>query len=194
MHRVEILRVVGIDECAKGHDEVARSDALPRECMAARAIEDARRALVLVDDLHRHEASVRLRRRDRNRAGVKIEHSGGVERVAVETDHGLIVDRGRRPGMRDLAEPVVLGDAREVKVALGSHEIIGVDRDDGGRRGDLRELRRFPLAVERRRLQPIEAQDSKERPIRRWKPVRLLVGAGTVVARIEGSSRHPHPS
>ena len=45
MHRVEILRVVGIDECAKGHDEVARSDALPRECMAARAIEDARRVL-----------------------------------------------------------------------------------------------------------------------------------------------------
>ena len=64
--------------------------------------------------------------RDRHRPGIEIEHRRGIERVAVEPDDGLIVDRRRLAAMKELAEAAVLDDVAEIEVALGAHEVVGV--------------------------------------------------------------------
>ena len=103
--------------------------------MAARAVDDVGCVLVLVDDLHRHEAFARIGQGDRHRPRVEIEDRRGIERVAIEPDDGLVVDRRRLAAMDELAEAAILDDVAEVQIALGAREVVGGDGNGAGLSG-----------------------------------------------------------
>ena len=85
-------------------EHIARADLLLVERVAARAVDDRRRVVVLVDHLHRHEALARIGQRDRHRPGIEIEHGRRIQRVAVQADDRLLVDRRRLATVVELAE------------------------------------------------------------------------------------------
>ena len=92
--------------------------------------------LVLIDHLHGHEALACVGEGDGDRAGVEIEHRSGVEGVAIEPDHGLIVDPRDLAAMAELADPAaVLDQPGEIQIGFRANEVVG---GDGNRRARLR--------------------------------------------------------
>ena len=107
LQRVDLLDVLGIDGVDQRPDRngcVARADLLPGQRIAALAVDDFRHVVVFIDHLHRHEALAGVRQRDRDRPGVEIEDGRRIQRVAVEADHGLIVDPRRFATMVELSD------------------------------------------------------------------------------------------
>src|SRR6478609_7070998 len=69
-------------------------------------------------------------------SGIEIEHSSGIERVAVLADDGLAVDRRQLTEMMEFTEPAVLNrDACEIHVSFGANEIVDGNGDAGLRIG-----------------------------------------------------------
>ena len=83
--------------------------------------------MILVDHLHRHEALAGVGHRDRHRPGIEVEYGGRVERVAVEADDGLVVDRRRLAAMEELAEAAILDDVAHVEIGLRADEVVDGD-------------------------------------------------------------------
>ena len=81
--------------------------------------------MVLVDHLHRHEALARVGQGDRHRPGVEIEHRRRIERVAIQADDRLLVDRRRLAAVEELPEAAILDDVAEIEIALGADEVVG---------------------------------------------------------------------
>ena len=108
--------------------DVARADLVLVEGVRTRAV-DGRRVVVLADGHQRHEARAGIRQRDRHRSGIEIENRRRIERIAVEPDHRLVIDRGR------LAAMVTASRARRppwrgcrYRIGLGADEVVDGDR------------------------------------------------------------------
>ena len=132
----DVLRIVRVDENAHRDDDVSGANPVLAQRMDAGAVDDLGRVLVFVDHLHRQEALAGVRKRDRDRTGVEIEHRRRIERIAVHPDHGLPGERRRLPPMHELAETSVLDDSAEKEVRFRPGEIVGGDDDrpiGGGR-------------------------------------------------------------
>jgi hypothetical protein len=91
MHLLDILRNCWINQNCRY--DVAGADAFPGEGVATYTIEDSMGILVLIDHLHRHEAPASIGQRYRHGPSIKIEHGRRLERVAIEADHELLVER-----------------------------------------------------------------------------------------------------
>lgn len=50
----------------------------------------------------------------------KSKHPGRIKRIAVEPDHGLVVDRGRLAAVQELTQPALLDYCRQVDIAFSS--------------------------------------------------------------------------
>lgn len=103
---------------------------LSGERVLARTEFGRQRALILVDDLQRHKALAGVRQRDRHRSRVQIEHSGGIEGIAVHPNDRLSIDRRQLLMVFEFAEPVLLDrflgacsfiSARSVASAASGH-------------------------------------------------------------------------
>ncbi len=108
MNLLDVLGIVRVNQCAHGDKHVACADILFRQSMCAGAIEDRWHIVILVDHLHRHEALARIGERNRDRAGIEIEHRLGIERVTIHTNDVLLVDRDRLAAVDEPAEAAIL--------------------------------------------------------------------------------------
>ena len=138
MDSLHILRIVCVNQHSDAQQDIARSDPLPGEGVGSGAVIDLGRVLVLVDDLHRHEALAGVGQGYRHRAGVEVEDRSRIERIAIHPDDGLFVDRRRLPAVSEPAKTPVFDDISEIEIALGSGKVVGRDgnsRDRGGRLG-----------------------------------------------------------
>jgi hypothetical protein len=83
--------------------------------------------VVFVDHLHRHETLSGIGQGDRGRSGIEVEYARGIERVAIEADHRLIVDRCGFPAVKELSEATLLHQGSGVGIGFGADEVIGGD-------------------------------------------------------------------
>jgi hypothetical protein len=74
VHALEVGGVIGIDERADRDEHVARPDLGPGEAIRTRAVDDVDHVLVLVERHERKESLPGIGERDRDRAGLEIEH------------------------------------------------------------------------------------------------------------------------
>src|SRR5882724_9953448 len=111
---VEVLRVRRVDERADRDRDIARADLLLVERIGTRAIDHFGHVVVLIDHLHGHEAFAGIGQRDRDRPRVEVEDCGGVERVPVQADDRLVVDRGRLSPVKEFPNGSVLDDVAHV--------------------------------------------------------------------------------
>jgi hypothetical protein len=97
-------------------------------------VEDRVDVVVLVDD-HRREVPLAMLGQSERSPGAEIDDGIAVERVAIHTDHGLLVDRRRfavvdecvdAAGVRlqVMHHPVGLGESEVVDVDDGCHGLI----------------------------------------------------------------------
>ena len=100
--------------------------------MSARAVIGCRGVLILIDDLHPHEALAGLRQRNRHRPGIKVENRKRIQRVAVGTNNALLYGRSKLTAMPELTEAAVLDDPGEINIGLGA--VVVLDGDGFGRR------------------------------------------------------------
>ena len=119
-----ILGIARIDQCSHANQHITGADFFLGQDMGACAVIDLGRILISIDHLHRHEALARIGQRDRNRPGSEVEDCGGIQRVAVQPDDGLVVDRGRFPAMDEFTEAAVFDDIAEVEIALCAREVV----------------------------------------------------------------------
>jgi hypothetical protein len=80
--------------------------------------------VILVHDHYRDVAIAALGDRDRGPVG-DVDDRKAVERVPVHPDHGLMVDRSRRPVVLQLVHATGVGLERgEHPVGLGTNEVL----------------------------------------------------------------------
>jgi len=84
--------------------------------------------MILADGHQRHEALARVGHLDRYRSGIEVEHRCRIERIAVEPDDGLVVDRRRLAAVKELAEATVLEHVAHVQVGLRAGKVVDGDR------------------------------------------------------------------
>jgi hypothetical protein len=95
--------------------------------------------VVFVEHHQRHEPVAGIGQCDCHRPGVEIEHGSGIERVAIGSDHRLLVDLHRLAVMKQLSSAAsFLHRIAHIKVGLGANEVIDSDRHGclTQRRGD----------------------------------------------------------
>jgi hypothetical protein len=100
--------------------------------MGAWLINGWRAVLVLVDNLHRHEAIARIGQSYRHGSGVEVENSRRIERVAVLPDNVLMVDRWNlalmSSSLRATAEKY-LSDSARMKLSTVTGTVPTLDCD-----------------------------------------------------------------
>ena len=99
--------------------------------MSARAVIGCRGVLILIDDLHPHEALAGLRQRNRHRPGIEVDNGKRIQRVAVRTNNTLLDGRSKLTAMPELTEAAVLDDPGEINIGLGA--VVVLDGDWLGR-------------------------------------------------------------
>ncbi len=85
------LGLFWIDQRAHQKPYIARANPLAVERVAPRLIYNAVCILVFVEHLQRHETLPGVRKNDGHRSGIEIEDSGGIERITIQPDDGLVV-------------------------------------------------------------------------------------------------------
>ena len=131
LQRVDLLDIPGIDGVDQRPDrngDIPRADLIPGQRVTALAVDDFRNVVVFTNDLHRHEALAGVRQRDRDGSGIEIEDRRRIQRVAVEANHGLIVDLRRFAAVQKLSDrAAVFQDAAKIQVRLGTNEVADGD-------------------------------------------------------------------
>ncbi len=117
-----ILRVCRIDQHVHHDNAVSRTDPIPCYDVAARTIKDRRGILILINDLHHHEALAGVWQRDRHRTGVEIEHCERIQCVTIGTNYALVDNRRQPPAMSAVRS--LLGEKR---TSRGHPVLVAID-------------------------------------------------------------------
>ena len=110
---------------------IARANHLPGQSMSARAVIGCQCVLILIDDLHPHEALAGLRQRNHHRPGIKVENRKRIQRVAVGTNNALLYGGSKLAAMPEFSETAVLDHPGEINIGLGA--VVVLDGDGLGR-------------------------------------------------------------
>src|SRR6266581_1324029 len=84
--------------------------------------------LVLIDDLHPHEALAGVRQRDRRRPGIEVDDRKRIQRVAVGTNDALLDRRSKFAAMPEFSKTAVLDHPGEIHIGLGAVVVLDGDR------------------------------------------------------------------
>src|SRR5258708_34180197 len=104
---LDIFLVRVIDKETDDGNGIAGANHLPRQSMAARTVIGRPGILILIDDLHPHEALAGVRQRNRYRPGIEVDNHKRIQRVAVGTNNPLL-DGGRNlPAMPEFPQSAV---------------------------------------------------------------------------------------
>src|SRR5207244_7963396 len=83
--------------------------------------------LILIDDLHPHEALAGLRQRNRHRPGIKVENRKRIQRVAVGTNNALLYGGSKFAAMPEFSETSVLDHPGKINICLGAVVVLDGD-------------------------------------------------------------------
>src|SRR6267154_3952675 len=92
---LDIFLVRIIDEETDDGYGVAGANHLPGQSVAARTVIGGPRVLILIGDLHPHEALTGVRQRNCYRPGIEVDNHKRIQRVSVGTNNALL-DRRRK--------------------------------------------------------------------------------------------------
>jgi len=95
--------------------------------MSARAVTGCRGVLILIDDLHPHEALAGLRQRNRHRPSIKVENRKRIQRVAVGTNNALLYGRSKLVAMPEFSETADLDHSGKINIGLGAVVVLDGD-------------------------------------------------------------------
>jgi len=76
VYLLDILRVLGIDQCAQGSQDITGPDLLFGQRIGALAVDDHGRVLVLIDHLHLHEALAGVGQSNGDGVCIEVEDCG----------------------------------------------------------------------------------------------------------------------
>ena len=83
--------------------------------------------MILIDDLHPHEALAGLRQRNRHRPGIKVENRKRIQRVAVGTNNALLYGRSKLVAMPEFSETADLDHSGKINIGLGAVVVLDGD-------------------------------------------------------------------
>ena len=123
----DLFFVRNIDKEPDSNHGVARAHHLTGQGVAAGAVVDSSGVLILIDDLHCHEALGTLRQCDRYRTGIQVEHSKRIERVAIGSDDAPLRGTNKFAAMPEFAETAAVGQRGKIHIALRPTVVLDGD-------------------------------------------------------------------
>src|SRR6266576_1096644 len=103
---------------------IAGANHLSSQGVSTRAVIGSRGVLILIDDLHPHEALAHVWQCNSHRSGIEVDNREGIQRVAVGPDNALLSGRSKLAAMPEFAETAVLGHSGEIDVGLGAIVVL----------------------------------------------------------------------
>src|SRR5260370_26976648 len=116
----DVFLVRKIDKETEYDNGIARANHLSSQGVSARAVIGSRGVLILIDDLHPHEALAYVWQCNRHRSGIEVDNRERIQRVAVGPDNALLSGRSQLTAMPECAETAVLDHSGEIDVGLGT--------------------------------------------------------------------------
>ncbi len=114
----DVFLVRKIDKETDDDNGIAGANHLPSQGVSARAVVGSRSVLILIDDLHPHEALAGVWQCNRHRPGIEVDNRERIQRVAVGPDDALLCGRSKLATMPEFAETAVLDHSGEIDVGL----------------------------------------------------------------------------
>src|SRR6266404_1535378 len=117
----DVFLVRKIDKETDYDNGIARANHLSSQGVSARAVIGSRGVLILINDLHPHEALACVWQCNRHRsAGIEVDNRERIQRVTVGPDNALLSGRSKLTAMPEFAETAVLDHSGEIDVGLGA--------------------------------------------------------------------------
>src|SRR6267143_943682 len=126
----DVFLVREIDKETDYDNGIARANHLSCQGVSARAVKGSRGVLLLIDDLHAHEALAGVWQCNRHRSGIEVDDCERIQRVTVGPDDALLSGRSKLTAMSEIAETAVLHHSGEIDVGLCA--IVVLDGNKGG--------------------------------------------------------------
>src|SRR5258706_15431088 len=120
----DVFLVRKIDKETDYDNGKARANHLSSQGVSARAGIRNRGVLILIDDLHPHEALARIWQCNRHRSAIEVDNRERIQRVAVGPDNALLSGRSKLTAMPEFAETAALDHAGEIDVGLGAIVVL----------------------------------------------------------------------
>ena len=120
----DVFLVRKIDKETGYDNGIARADHLSSQGVSARAVIGSRGVLILIDDLHPHEALAHVWQCNSHRSGIEVDNREGIQRVTVGPDNALLSGRSKLTAMPEFAETAVLDHSGEIDVGLGAIVVL----------------------------------------------------------------------
>src|SRR6266481_9684194 len=114
----DVFLVRKIDKETDYDNGIARANHLSSQSVSARAVIGSRGVLILIDDLHPHEALACVWQCNRHRSAIEVDNRERIQRVAVGPDNALLSGGSKLAAMPEFAETAVLDHAGEIDVGL----------------------------------------------------------------------------
>src|SRR5258706_11219668 len=114
----DVFLVRKIDKETDYDNGIARANHVSSQGVSARAVIGSRGVLILIDDLHAHEALACLWQCNHHRSGIEVDNRERIQRVAVGPDNALLCRRSKLATMPEFAETAVLDHSGEIDVGL----------------------------------------------------------------------------
>src|SRR6267142_3529298 len=127
MHLSDIFLVRKIDKETDYDNGIARANHLSSQGVSSRAVIGSRGVLILIDDLHPHEALACIWQCNRHRSAIEVDNRERIQRVAVGPDNALLSGRSKLTAMPEFAETAALDHAGEFDVGLGAIVVLDVN-------------------------------------------------------------------
>jgi hypothetical protein len=89
---IEVLGIVGVDQGADRHQDIAGADILLGERVRLCVVSDGGDIMIFIDDHEGHKTLAGVGERDRHWRGCEIEHAERIKRVAVQPYDGLVIN------------------------------------------------------------------------------------------------------
>src|SRR6266403_5996706 len=129
---LDIFLVRVIDKETDDGNGIAGANHLPGQSVAARTVISGSGVLILIGDLHPHEALAGVRQRNCYRPGIEVDKHKRIQGVAVGTNNALLDRRSKLAAMPEFPEAAVLDHRGEINIGLGAVVVIDRDGQDWG--------------------------------------------------------------
>src|SRR5258707_232455 len=114
----DVFFIRKIDKKTDYDNGIARANHRSSEGVSTHAVIGSRGVLILIDDLHPHEALAGVWQCKRHRPGIEVDNRERIQRVAVGPDNALLSGRRKLAAMANFAKTAVLDYSGEIDVGL----------------------------------------------------------------------------
>src|SRR5882724_8823631 len=96
-----------IDKETDYDNGIARANHVSSQDVSARAVIGSRGVLILIDDLHAHEALACVWQCNHHRSGIEVDNRERIQRVSIRPDNALLSRRSKLTALPEIAETAV---------------------------------------------------------------------------------------